>query len=74
MRIVDVPGNLPKLVVYLNGLISVRLQGDIALTPQGTSTTFASIPDVPLSRFQLDFVGGPNGLLDDQREPVHEPP
>jgi hypothetical protein len=63
VRIVENPGGLPKLVVYLNGLINVRLQGDIALTPQGSTTTFASIPDVPLSRFELAFSGGPDGLL-----------
>jgi hypothetical protein len=63
VRIVDVPGNLPKLVVYLNGLINIRLTGAIQLATEGTETTFAGIPDVPLSRFQLDFAGGPNGLV-----------
>lgn len=63
VRIVDVPGNLPRLVVYLNGLINIRLSGAIQLGAEGTETTFAGIPDVPLSRFQLDFAGGPNGLV-----------
>jgi hypothetical protein len=63
VRVVEVPGGLPKVVVYLNGLINVRLTGDIALTAAGTETTFAGIPDVPLSRFQLDFNGGPSGLV-----------
>jgi hypothetical protein len=63
VRVVENPGNLPKLVVYLNGLINLRLTGDIQLETTGTTTTFAAIPDVPLSRFQLDFVGGPNGLV-----------
>jgi hypothetical protein len=63
VRIVDVPGNLPKLVVYLNGLINVRLTGAIQLAAQGTETTFAGIPDVPLSRFRLDFFSGPSGLV-----------
>jgi hypothetical protein len=63
VRVVENPGNLPKLVVYLNGLINLRLTGDIQLESTGTTTTFAAIPDVPLSRFQLDFVGGPNGLV-----------
>jgi hypothetical protein len=63
VRIIENPGNLPKLVVYLNGLINVRLVGDIGLVPAGTTTTFAAIPDVPLSRFQLDFSGGTGGLV-----------
>jgi hypothetical protein len=63
VRIIDVPGNLPKLVVYLNGPINVRLTGAIQLAAQGTETTFAGIPDVPLSRFRLDFFSGPSGLV-----------
>jgi hypothetical protein len=63
VRIVDVPGSLPKLVVYLNGLINLRLTGTIQLAALGTETTFAGIPDVPLSRFKLDFFSGPNGLV-----------
>jgi hypothetical protein len=63
VRIVENPGSLPRLVVYLNGLINLRLSGDIGLTAAGTTTTFAKIPDVPLSRFQLDFGGGPSGLV-----------
>jgi hypothetical protein len=58
VRIVENPGSLPRVVVYLNGIISLRLVGDISLTPQGTVTTFASIPDTPISRFQLDFGSG----------------
>jgi hypothetical protein len=64
VRIVESGGNsLPKLVLYLNGLINIRLVGDIGLEGTGTTTTFAGIPDVPLSRFKLDFVGGPTGLV-----------
>jgi hypothetical protein len=63
VRIVENPDNLPKLVVYLNGLINIRLVGNIQLAAEGTETTFAGIPDVPLSRFKLDFVGGADGLV-----------
>lgn len=63
VRLVENPGNLPKVVVYLNGLINIRLAADIALQPDGTTTTFPTLPDVPLSRFQLDFKGGPTGLV-----------
>ncbi|MEA2466882.1 MAG: hypothetical protein QOJ57_1008, partial [Thermoleophilaceae bacterium] len=51
VRIVENPGNLPKLVLYLNGLINIRLVGNIQLAAEGTETTFAGIPDVPLTRF-----------------------
>jgi hypothetical protein len=50
-------------VVYLNGLINVRLIGDITLGATGATTTFAGIPDVPLSSFKLEFKGGSGGLL-----------
>jgi hypothetical protein len=63
VRIVDSPGGLPNLVVYLNGTINVRLVGKINLPASGTETTFDGIPDVPLSRFKLDFNGGQNGLV-----------
>lgn len=64
VRFVENPtGGLPRLVVYLNGLINIRLTADVGLSATGTATTFPSLPDVPLSRFQLDFNSGPNGLL-----------
>src|SRR4051794_21169533 len=63
VRIVEVPNNLPKLVVCLNGQINVRLTGAIQLAALGTETTFQGIPDVPLTRFKLDFDGGPSGLV-----------
>jgi hypothetical protein len=63
VRIIEVPNSLPKLVVYLNGAINVRLNGAINLAVLGTETKFQGIPDVPLTRFQLDFAGGPNGLV-----------
>jgi hypothetical protein len=64
VRIVETgPDTLPKLVLYLNGLINIRLSGIINVGADGTETTFAGIPDVPLSRFKLDFAGGPNGLV-----------
>src|SRR5439155_5890305 len=63
VRLVENPGGLPHVVVYLSGLINVRLVGDVTLASAGTTTTFAGIPDVPLSRFTLDFNGGSGGLL-----------
>jgi hypothetical protein len=63
VRIIENPGKLPKLAIYLSGELNIRLIGDINLGTAGTETTFAGIPDVPLSRFKLDFTGGPSGLV-----------
>lgn len=49
----------PLLPVPLSGL--VRLGGNPGNPPKLATTTFASIPDVPRSRFQLDFVVGRTG-------------
>ena len=51
------PGGLPKLTIQLDDPIPLRLDGTPALTPQGIRTTFTGLPDVPLSRFQLDLDG-----------------
>jgi hypothetical protein len=54
-------------VVYLSGLINLRLVGDVIPEANTTSNVFAAIPDVPLSRFELKFPGGKNGLLFNSR-------
>jgi hypothetical protein len=56
---------LPKLVVQLSGSgIDIQLDGNVTLTKsQQTSTTFGAIPDVPISRFDLDLPSGNNSVL-----------
>ena len=56
---------LPKLVVKLSGSgINIQLDGNVALTKsQQTSTTFGAIPDVPISRFDLDLPSVDNSVL-----------
>ena len=61
VRLVENPGGLPKVVVYLNGLFSTRLVGDVALGAGGTTTTFSGLPDSPVSSLRLDFAGGSGG-------------
>jgi hypothetical protein len=56
-------GALPGLTIQLADPIPLRLDGTAELTPQGLKTTFTGLPDVPLSRFQLDLPGGPSGLF-----------
>jgi hypothetical protein len=61
VRLVENPGGLPKVVVYLNGVFSTRLVGDVSVGSGGTSTTFSNLPDTPVSILRLDFAGGSGG-------------
>lgn len=61
VRLVENPGGLPKVVVYLNGVFSTRLVGDVSVGAGGTSTTFSNLPDSPISSLRLDFAGGSGG-------------
>ncbi|HEX2086455.1 MAG TPA: hypothetical protein VHF89_12285 [Solirubrobacteraceae bacterium] len=59
---------LPDLVLSLRGPLSLTLRGTNAFAPGGQITTFDGIPDVPLSRFELRFLGGGEGLLAASRD------
>ena len=61
VRLVENPGGLPHVVVYLNGVFSTRLVGDVSLGAAGTTTTFSNLPDSPISSLQLAFAGGGGG-------------
>jgi hypothetical protein len=61
IRLVENPGGLPKVVVYLNGVFSTRLVGDVAIDTSGTTTTFSGLPDSPISSLQLALSGGSRG-------------
>ena len=54
---------LPGLTIQLADPIPLRLDGAVEFTPQGLRTTFTGLPDVPLSRFQLDLFGGAEGAF-----------
>ena len=54
---------LPNLVAALNGQIDVDLVGKIETVDQRLTTTFASVPDAPVSKFTLTLDGGKRGLL-----------
>jgi hypothetical protein len=54
---------LPDLVVDLRGQIDVVLAGRIDSINGGIRTTFESVPDAPVSRFELNLLGGKRGLL-----------
>jgi hypothetical protein len=60
---------LPDLVASLDGQVQVNLVGFIDSVHQKgsqvsrTRNTFASVPDVPVSKFVLELLGGKRGPL-----------
>lgn len=58
---------LPDLVVALHGQIDIVLDGRIDSHNGGIRTTFASVPDAPVSTFILWMRGGKKGLLVNSR-------
>ncbi len=55
----------PNLDVLLEGDHGVRvlLEGDTHIAKGITTSTFGSVPDVPVSKFELDLPVGPNSAL-----------
>jgi hypothetical protein len=54
---------LPDLLADLRGQVDIRLHGVIESVKHRIRTTFAPIPDVPVSKFVLTMDGGKKGLL-----------
>jgi hypothetical protein len=54
---------LPDMVADLRGQVSIVLDGKIDSFKGGIRTTFAGIPDLPVSKFVLNLPGGKHGLL-----------
>jgi hypothetical protein len=54
---------LPMLVVALRGEIAVNLRGTASVKGKQLVSTFAKVPDAPISRFNLNLAGGRNGIL-----------
>ena len=54
---------LPDMVADLRGQVSIVLDGRIDSFKGGIRTTFAGIPDLPVSKFVLTLPGGKHGLL-----------
>jgi hypothetical protein len=59
--------DLPDLVAALRGQIPVDLVGRIDSFRGGIRTTFANVPDAPVSKFILSMKGGKKGLLSNSR-------
>jgi hypothetical protein len=55
---------LPMIVVALRGEIAINLKGESSTTKGGQLiNTFATVPDAPVTRFNLNIKGGNNGIL-----------
>jgi hypothetical protein len=62
--IVQHSGNpLPKLVIFLDGRVSIKLEAQNELSGLRIVNRFDSLPDLPVSTFELTINGGTNGVL-----------
>jgi hypothetical protein len=55
--------NLPDLVLALHGLVNIDLAARIDSVHGGIRSSFADVPDAPVSRFVLEMQGGKKGLI-----------
>jgi hypothetical protein len=62
--IVQHSGNpLPKLVIFLDGRVSIKLEAQNGFQGLRIVNTFDGLPDLPVSSFELTISGGKNGIL-----------
>jgi hypothetical protein len=54
---------LPDMVAALRGQVDLDLVGRVDAVRQRLRASFETVPDVPVSRFTLDLLGGKRGLL-----------
>jgi hypothetical protein len=54
---------LPDLVAHLQGQVTIDLAGRIDSHEGGIRTSFEGVPDLPVSKFELNLPGGKGGLL-----------
>jgi hypothetical protein len=54
---------LPDMVADLKGQVDIVLDGRIDSYKGGIRTTFARVPDLPVSKFVINLPGGKHGLL-----------
>ena len=64
---------LPDLVAHLEGQVEIDLVGKIDSYRGGIRTTFARVPDVPVSKFTMNLRGGKRGLLVASRDLCRRP-
>jgi hypothetical protein len=62
--IVQHSGNpLPKLAIFLDGRVSIKLEAQNELAGLKIVNRFDNLPDLPVSSFELTINGGANGVL-----------
>jgi len=54
---------LAGFTIFLHGQVALRLDGSVNPNNNTVTSTFDNIPDVPISRFQVNFAAGPDGAL-----------
>lgn len=54
---------LPTLLLPLRGEVAIDVRATSTVKDQKLVTTFAEVPDAPLSSFELDLKGGKGGIL-----------
>ena len=59
--------NLPDLVLALHGIFNINLASRIDSRHGGIRSTFADVPDAPVSKFVLEMQGGKKGLIVNSR-------
>ena len=59
----QVANPLPKLAVFLDGLVSIELDAQNSIEKLHIVNTFDAVPDVPVSSFELKIDGGRDGVL-----------
>jgi hypothetical protein len=64
---------LPDLLADLHGQVDVRLRGVISSKKGRIKNVFYPVPDVPVSRFVLEMMGGKKGLLVNSRDLCAKP-
>jgi hypothetical protein len=64
---------LPDLVAHLKGQVTIDLVGRIDSHEGGIRTSFEGVPDLPVSKFELDLPGGKGGLLQASRDLCKSP-
>jgi hypothetical protein len=58
---------LPDLVAHLQGQVTIDLVGRIDTHEGGIRTSFEGVPDLPVTKFEMNLPGGKDGLLEASR-------
>jgi hypothetical protein len=64
---------LPDLVAHLEGQVDIDLVGRIDNHEGGIRTSFEGVPDLPVSKLELNLPGGKHGLLEASRDLCQAP-